>query len=105
MAAALARLAESEERFRMLAERTSDVIIRYDPSGMIEYASPAARAWGYAPHELIGATWPSSAIRKTKRACSRTATRHARRDVERSAAAVPVACRRTGDGPRATRRR
>ena len=52
--AALARLAESEERFRMLAERTSDVIIRYDPSGMIEYASPAARAWGYAPHELIG---------------------------------------------------
>jgi PAS domain S-box-containing protein len=52
--AALARLAESEERFRMLAERTSDVIIRYDPSGMIEYASPAARAWGYAPRELIG---------------------------------------------------
>jgi PAS domain-containing protein len=52
--AALARLAESEERFRMLAERTSDVIIRYDPSGMIEYASPAARAWGYAPRNQTG---------------------------------------------------
>jgi PAS domain S-box-containing protein len=52
--AALARLAESEERFRMLAEWTSDVIVRYDLSGVIEYASPAARAWGYAPHKLVG---------------------------------------------------
>ena len=52
--AALARLAQSEERFRMLAERTSDVVIRYDPSGVIEYASPAANTWGYPPHELVG---------------------------------------------------
>jgi PAS domain S-box-containing protein len=54
LAAALARLAESEERFRVLAEWTRDVIIRCDPGGVIEYASPAAQGWGYAPHELIG---------------------------------------------------
>ena len=54
--AALARLAQSEERFRMLAEALSDVVIRYDPSGVIEYASPAANTWGYPPTNWSGAT-------------------------------------------------
>ena len=41
-------------RFRMLAESLSDVIVRADMDGMLLYVSPACRAWGYEPWELIG---------------------------------------------------
>jgi PAS domain S-box-containing protein len=51
---ALARLSESEARYRMLADRSPDVILRYDASGRIEYISPAARHYGYDPEALIG---------------------------------------------------
>jgi PAS domain S-box-containing protein len=51
---ALARLAESEARYRLLAEHAPDVIVRYDTAGRIEYASPAARRYGAEPDALIG---------------------------------------------------
>jgi PAS domain S-box-containing protein len=52
--AALARLSESEARYRVLAERSPDVIIRYGLDGAVEYVSPAAAHYGYDPEELIG---------------------------------------------------
>ena len=47
-------IAESELRFRQLAEHTTDLVIRYDPTGLIEYVSPSVRHLGYAPSEVIG---------------------------------------------------
>ena len=47
---------ESERRYRLLAENTTDVIILSDVDGTRRYVSPAARAvFGCAPEELIGA--------------------------------------------------
>jgi PAS domain S-box-containing protein len=48
------RLAESEARYRMLAETVPDIIVRYDTNGIIEYASPAIRQLGYEPESVIG---------------------------------------------------
>jgi PAS domain S-box-containing protein len=49
------QLHESEERFRMLAENSRDVIRLYDADATIRYASPSSLAvLGYAPQELIG---------------------------------------------------
>lgn len=53
--ASKAALAESEERFRLLAERSHDVIFKFrmDPALAFEYISPAITALtGYAPEEL-----------------------------------------------------
>ncbi len=47
-------LARSEERFRSLVQRSSDVAIVIDEDGIITYASPAAARFGYAPEDLIG---------------------------------------------------
>ena len=51
---ALKQLSESEARYRILAERSPDVILRYDADGRIEYVSPAARHYGYDPAVLVG---------------------------------------------------
>ena len=46
---------ESERQFRLLAENSSDMITRHDPSGLYRYVSPASRAVvGYDPAELTG---------------------------------------------------
>lgn len=48
-------LAESEAQFRLLAENSSDIIIRSDPNLNVLYASPACRnILGYEPQELVG---------------------------------------------------
>ena len=52
--AAQAALAESEARYRLLADKSTDLILRYDTAGVIEFASPAARQFGYQPEQLIG---------------------------------------------------
>ncbi|HXQ47657.1 MAG TPA: ATP-binding protein, partial [Caulobacteraceae bacterium] len=51
---ALEQLSESETRYRLLAERSPDVILRYDTTGRIEYVSPAASRYGYEPAALVG---------------------------------------------------
>ena len=43
---------ESEQRFRELAGRTSDVVLICDRDGVIRYASPAVCDYGYTPAEL-----------------------------------------------------
>jgi PAS domain S-box-containing protein len=47
-------LRESEQRYRMLTERATDMIVRYDPSGRIEFASPSVQQLGYTPADLVG---------------------------------------------------
>jgi len=48
-------LREREDRFRLLAESSTDVIARSSPDWTIQYMSPATRAlYGYEPEEMVG---------------------------------------------------
>lgn len=52
-----ARLAASEERYRMLAENASDVVFRTDQRAHIEWVSPSVRELlGFSPEDLIGSS-------------------------------------------------
>ncbi|CAN5297791.1 hypothetical protein BH10PSE3_BH10PSE3_30790 [soil metagenome] len=53
-ARSLENLTASEGRYRLLAENTSDVIVRAALDGTLLYVSPACRAMGYEPEELVG---------------------------------------------------
>jgi PAS domain S-box-containing protein len=49
-------LEEREAQYRLLAERSTDVISRHDPTGRYLYASPArARSTGTTPYRSSGA--------------------------------------------------
>lgn len=53
-----ARMQESEARYRLLAENSSDIILDIDLAGRIIFASPAIqRVGGYDPDEVVG--WPA----------------------------------------------
>ncbi|MEG3895021.1 MULTISPECIES: response regulator [unclassified Microcoleus] len=46
---------ESEDRYRLMAENSTDMITRHNPKGVVVYVSPASGALlGYEPSELIG---------------------------------------------------
>lgn len=48
-------LTESEERFRLLAEKASDLVCIHEPDGRYVYLSPSSRRLlGYEPEELLG---------------------------------------------------
>ncbi len=48
-------LAVSEERFRLLAENSSDMVMRTTPDGVIEWVSPTiSGVVGWTPEELVG---------------------------------------------------
>lgn len=48
-------LRRSEERFRLLLEHASDIVVMLDHGGVIRYASPAVeRVLGYRPEEVVG---------------------------------------------------
>ncbi|OYU68918.1 MAG: hypothetical protein CFE28_02275 [Alphaproteobacteria bacterium PA2] len=49
-----AALLESEARFRMLADHTTDIVVWTAPNANILYASPSVRRLGYSPDDLIG---------------------------------------------------
>ena len=51
---AMERLAESEALYRLMTHQMSDIVIRYDRNGVIEFASPSVRQYGYEPEAMVG---------------------------------------------------
>jgi len=49
-----AALMDSESRYRMLADNTSDIIQKFNADGLVEYMSPSVRQLGYEPEFFIG---------------------------------------------------
>lgn len=67
-------LAESEDRFRRMAETSSDIIFQLEPCGRVTYVSPAIRALGYVPGEVQGRPLadfiPADELRRANKAFS-----------------------------------
>ncbi|HQR79126.1 MAG TPA: PAS domain S-box protein [Actinomycetota bacterium] len=48
-------LAESEKHYRLLAEHTSDVVVTFGESGLLDWISPSVtEVFGWTPDELLG---------------------------------------------------
>ncbi|HET6970038.1 MAG TPA: PAS domain S-box protein [Phenylobacterium sp.] len=56
--AALARMRDSEARYRLVADHLRDVIVQYDTDGVIRYVSPSVAQLGYRPEDMIGRRMP-----------------------------------------------
>jgi len=52
--AARMQIAESEAKYRLLAENARDIILRAGPQGIISYVSPSCRLFGFEPEQVIG---------------------------------------------------
>jgi PAS domain S-box-containing protein len=48
------RVEASEQRFRLLADSSTDIVVKVNMADIIEYISPAIRRYGYDPRALIG---------------------------------------------------
>jgi len=69
----LLAVAESEARYRLLAEHATDLIVRQSVEGHVLYVSPACRQLlGYEPHELM-AMEPLHVVHADDREIARTA--------------------------------
>lgn len=49
-----ARLAETARDYKLLADNSSDIIVRYGPEQVVNYISPAVSQLGYRPEEVQG---------------------------------------------------
>lgn len=59
-----ARLQHREDQFRLLAEQSPDLILRFDRAGRILYAnSKIEAATGFSPDALIGKTWAEKGMK------------------------------------------
>lgn len=45
---------DAQSSFELIAEYTSDVVVRVDRSGLVTYISPAIRKYGYEPGAIVG---------------------------------------------------
>ncbi|KRA51360.1 hypothetical protein ASD77_17430 [Pseudoxanthomonas sp. Root65] len=53
-----ARVRESEQRYRLLADYSGDLVVRLNASGERTYVSPSARDMlGWTPQEMLGTRW------------------------------------------------
>jgi PAS domain S-box-containing protein len=52
--AAEVALAESEARYRLVADNMRDLVVQTDAEGRLVYASPSCSALGYEPEDLVG---------------------------------------------------
>ncbi len=48
------RAEESEARFRLLADASTDIVLKFGVEGAIDYISPSIRRYGYEPEQLVG---------------------------------------------------
>ena len=48
------RLRDSEARYRLVTDNSSDVVLNLDPAGIIRFVSPSIGQFGYDPAALIG---------------------------------------------------
>lgn len=53
-----ARVRDSEQRYRLLADFSGDLVVRLDAAGERTYVSPSSREMlGWAPEEMLGTRW------------------------------------------------
>jgi PAS domain S-box-containing protein len=50
----LQQIEASEARYRLLADSSTDVVMKVDPAFVLQYVSPSVRRYGYGPAELVG---------------------------------------------------